>query len=161
MPRRTGEDPIKCQCSLKKKAKRKRGWAVKNLFRENEAKRLVRKFPSYPEELIFRLYTSRLIGTNQDLVLHGGGNTSVKLKGRNIVGEDQEVLFVKGSGVDLATIEPDGFVGLNLNGLRKLRRLGHLSDEEMENQLLIHKISAQSPDPSVESLFHAFLAHRY
>ena len=134
---------------------------MKNLFRENEARRLVRKFPSYPEELIFRLYTSRLIGTDQGLVLHGGGNTSVKLKVKNIVGEDQDVLFVKGSGVDLATIEPDGFVGLELSGLRKLRRLGHLSDEEMENQLLIHKVSAQSPDPSVEALLHAFLPYRY
>ena len=146
---------------MKKKAKREGGLAVKNLFRENEARRLVRKFPSYPEELIFRLYTSRLIGTDQGLVLHGGGNTSVKLKVKNIVGEDQDVLFVKGSGVDLATIEPDGFVGLELSGLRKLRRLGHLSDEEMENQLLIHKVSAQSPDPSVEALLHAFLPHRY
>ena len=134
---------------------------MKNLFRENEARRLVRKFPSYPEELILRLYTSRLIGIDQNLVLHGGGNTSVKLKVKNIVGEDQEVLFVKGSGGDLATIEPDGFVGLDLSGLRKLRRLGHLPDEEMENQLLVHKISARSPDPSVEALLHAFLPHRY
>ena len=133
---------------------------MKNLFRENEARRLVRKFPSYPEELILRLYTSRLIGIDQNLVLHGGGNTSVKLKVKNIVGEDQEVLFVKGSGGDLATIEPDGFVGLDLSGLRKLRRLGHLPDEEMENQLLVHKISARSPDPSVEALLHAFLPHR-
>ena len=134
---------------------------MKSLFSEREAKALTKRIASLPEGLILRFYTSRLIGRDPNLVLHGGGNTSVKLKIRNILGEEQEVLYVKGTGADLATIEPEGLVGLDLNGLRKLRRLEHLPGEEMENQLLTHKISAQSPDPSVEALLHAFLPHRY
>ena len=85
---------------------------MKSLFNEREAKTLTKRIASLPEGLILRLYTSRLIGRDPNLVLHGGGNTSVKLKIRNVLGEEQEVLYVKGTGVDLATIEPDGFVGL-------------------------------------------------
>jgi rhamnose utilization protein RhaD (predicted bifunctional aldolase and dehydrogenase)/NAD(P)-dependent dehydrogenase (short-subunit alcohol dehydrogenase family) len=85
----------------------------------------------------------------------------VKLRIKNIVGEEREVLYIKGSGIDLATIEPEGFVGVELEPLRKLKGLPTLSDEEMENQLQIHKIRSSSPDPSVEVLLHAFLPHRY
>jgi len=88
-------------------------------------------------------------------VLHGGGNTSVKICSPDITGK-QEVLFVKGSGIDLAGIEPAGFVGVELEPLRRLAILDSLSDEEMENQLQIHKISARSPNPSVEALLHGF-----
>jgi rhamnose utilization protein RhaD (predicted bifunctional aldolase and dehydrogenase)/NAD(P)-dependent dehydrogenase (short-subunit alcohol dehydrogenase family) len=134
---------------------------VRSLFRDEEATELPRTFPSYPLELVSRVYTSRLIGRDEGLVLHGGGNTSVKLSLKSVVGEDQKVLFVKGSGGALGTIDPEGFTGLDLDALQKLRNLRSLSDEEMENQLLIHKISARSPDPSVEALLHAFLPHRY
>lgn len=134
---------------------------MKSLFDENDAKEFITEYPTLPQDLALRIYTSRLIGGDTNLDLHGGGNTSVKLKMRNIVGEEQEILYVKGSGIDLATIEPKGFVGLNLNFLRKLRNLESLSDEELENQLQIHKVSAQSSDPSVEALLHAFLLPRY
>jgi rhamnose utilization protein RhaD (predicted bifunctional aldolase and dehydrogenase)/NAD(P)-dependent dehydrogenase (short-subunit alcohol dehydrogenase family) len=135
--------------------------AVKSYFDESEAKAFVAKNPGLAEELALRIYTSRLIGRDSTLVLHGGGNTSVKLRMKNIVGEEQDILCIKGSGVDLATIGPDGFVGLDLNFLRKLRNLETISDEMMENQLQIHKILASSPDPSVEALLHAFLPHKY
>jgi rhamnose utilization protein RhaD (predicted bifunctional aldolase and dehydrogenase)/NAD(P)-dependent dehydrogenase (short-subunit alcohol dehydrogenase family) len=135
--------------------------AVKNLFDESEARDFVAKYPSIPEGLALRVYTSRLIGRESDLVLHGGGNTSVKLRNRNIIGEEQNVLYVKGSGVDLATIGPEGFVGLDMDPLQKLRDLESLSDEEMENQLQIHKIAFSSPAPSVEALVHVFLPHKY
>jgi len=134
---------------------------VKNSFDLKEAKKFTARYPDTPPELALRVYTSRLIGEDPSLVLHGGGNTSVKLRVKNIVGEHQEVLFVKGSGVDLATIGPDGFVGLELEPLRKLRRLSTLSEDQMENQLQIHKIHFSSPDPSVEALLHAFLPSRY
>lgn len=134
---------------------------LKNLFNEKEVQEFVAKYPTIPPELALRIYTSRLIGQDPDLVLHGGGNTSVKIRIKNIVGEEQEVLYVKGSGIDLATIEPLGFVGLELEPLRKLQNLKSLSDEEMENQLLIHKVSFSSPSPSVEALLHAFLPARY
>ncbi|NIQ40335.1 MAG: SDR family NAD(P)-dependent oxidoreductase [Proteobacteria bacterium] len=132
-----------------------------SLFDEGESKRLIAKYSSIPKELALRVYSSRLIGRDTSLVLHGGGNTSVKLKTKSIVGEEQEILYVKGSGVDLSAIEPEGFVGLDLASLRKLRILESISDEEMENQLRIHKVRASSPDPSVEALLHVFLPHRY
>ena len=134
---------------------------VKSLFDPQEAQEFIAKYPTIPPELALRIYTSRLIGKDPNLVLHGGGNTSVKLKMKNIVGEEREVLYVKGSGRDLAIIEPSGFVGLELAPLRKLQRLSQLADDEMENQLQIHKVTFSSPDPSVEALLHAFLPSRY
>ncbi len=134
---------------------------VENLYDERDSRESVEKYPSVPAELALRVYTSRLIGRDTNLVLHGGGNTSAKLKVKSIVGEEQEILYVKGSGVDLMTIEPEGFAGLDLAPLRKLRNLETLSDEEMENELQIHKIAFSSPNPSVEALVHAFLPHKY
>jgi rhamnose utilization protein RhaD (predicted bifunctional aldolase and dehydrogenase)/NAD(P)-dependent dehydrogenase (short-subunit alcohol dehydrogenase family) len=134
---------------------------VKSVFSERDFKKFLREYAGIPEALAQRVYTSRLIGRNTDLVLHGGGNTSVKLKRKTVLGEDQDILFVKGSGVDLAMIEPQGFVGLDLTPLQKLRDVESLSDEAMENELQIRKISASSPDPSVEALLHAFLPHTF
>jgi rhamnose utilization protein RhaD (predicted bifunctional aldolase and dehydrogenase)/NAD(P)-dependent dehydrogenase (short-subunit alcohol dehydrogenase family) len=134
---------------------------LESLFDPQEARKFIAGYPGLPAGLALRIYTSRLIGGNSQLVLHGGGNTSVKTMVKSITGEEREVLFVKGSGIDLATIEPLGFAGLELAPLRKLQGLVHLPDDEMENQLQIHKISFSSPDPSVEALLHAFLPHRY
>jgi rhamnose utilization protein RhaD (predicted bifunctional aldolase and dehydrogenase)/NAD(P)-dependent dehydrogenase (short-subunit alcohol dehydrogenase family) len=134
---------------------------MKSRFDPGEAQELIIRYSQTPPELALRVYTSRLIGGDPGLVLHGGGNTSVKLRVKNIVGEEQEILYIKGSGIDLAAIEPGDFVGLELEPLRKLKKLPALSDEEMENQLRIHKIQSSSPDPSVEVLLHAFLPHRY
>jgi rhamnose utilization protein RhaD (predicted bifunctional aldolase and dehydrogenase) len=134
---------------------------MKNLFDPQDAENFVSRYPEIPSELALRVYTSRLIGGDPSLVLHGGGNTSVKVKGKNLLGEEEEILYIKGSGIDLATIEPAGFAGLEWGSLRKLKKLSALSDEEMENQLRIHKIRSSSPDPSVEALLHAFLPHRY
>lgn len=119
------------------------------------------RYPDCPPELGMRVYTSRLIGSEEDLVLHGGGNTSVKGSVTNILGEEMEVLYIKGSGWDLATIEPAGFPALDLDYLRKLRRLDSLSDEEMVNQFRTHLLDAASPNPSIETLVHAFLPHKF
>jgi len=137
------------------------GESVKSLFDEKEAREFVAKSGHIFPELALRVYTSRLLGRDPSLVLHGGGNTSVKLWMKNLVGEDLEVIFVKGSGADLATIDPSGFVGLELEPLRKLQKLENLSEGEMENQLKIHKILHSAPDPSVEVLLHAFLPPRF
>jgi rhamnose utilization protein RhaD (predicted bifunctional aldolase and dehydrogenase)/NAD(P)-dependent dehydrogenase (short-subunit alcohol dehydrogenase family) len=134
---------------------------MENYFNEKEARAAIEKYPSFPPELALRIYTSRLIGGDNNLVLYGGGNTSVKLRQKNIVSEETDILFVKASGWDLAAIEPQGFAGLNLEPLRKLRRLESLADEEMDNQLKINKIAAAAPDPSVEALVHAFLPHKF
>lgn len=134
---------------------------MENLYHPRDAQQFAQQSSAYSHELALRVYTSRLIGKNRDLVLHGGGNTSVKCRIKNIVDEEIDVLFVKGSGWDLATIEPEGFTGLMLDPIRKLRRLDFLSDEEMENQLAINRIESRSPNPSVEALLHAFLPHKY
>ena len=134
---------------------------MKNRYDANEAQRAVNTWPDQPANLCLRVYTSRLIGNEVDLVLHGGGNTSVKCRVFDILGEEKEIIFVKGSGWDLGAIEPQGFPGLDLAYLRKLRRLDRLSDEEMVNQFRTHLINAASPDPSIETLVHAFLPHAF
>lgn len=134
---------------------------MKNIFNESDALGFISQYPEYPEELALRVYTSRLVGADRDLVLHGGGNTSVKLTIKNILGEPEEVLFVKATGWDLATIEPAGFTGLRLSPLRRLKTLEALSPNEMENQVKCCRISADAPSPSVEALLHGFLPHKY
>jgi rhamnose utilization protein RhaD (predicted bifunctional aldolase and dehydrogenase)/NAD(P)-dependent dehydrogenase (short-subunit alcohol dehydrogenase family) len=108
-----------------------------------------------------RVYTSRLLGRDKSLVLHGGGNTSVKIAESNLFGEPREVLYVKGSGWDLESIEAAGFAPVNLDYLRRLASLPALSDRQMVNELTTHTLRAGAPAPSVETLLHAILPHRY
>jgi rhamnose utilization protein RhaD (predicted bifunctional aldolase and dehydrogenase)/NAD(P)-dependent dehydrogenase (short-subunit alcohol dehydrogenase family) len=108
-----------------------------------------------------RVYTSRLLGREKSLVLHGGGNTSVKLREKDVFGEERDVLYVKGSGHDLETIDAGGFAPLPLAHLQKLPRLASLSDAQMVNELATHVLRAGAPSPSVETLLHAILPHRY
>jgi len=108
-----------------------------------------------------RVYTSRLLGRDKSLVLHGGGNTSVKLKEKNLFGEEQELLYVKGSGWDLESIEAAGFTPLPLDYLRRLTTLERLSDPQMVSELATHSLRAGAPAPSVETLLHALLPHKY
>ena len=107
--------------------------------------------------LQLRVYTSRLLGQNSDLVLHGGGNTSVKIQQTNLFGEAEDILYVKGSGCDLATIDEDGFTPLLLKTLRKLAALENISDVEMIRQQQMAKINPDAPNPSVEALLHAII----
>ena len=134
---------------------------MKSNYNKVDAEKIYKKYPAIAQELALRIYTSQLIGSNPSLVLHGGGNTSIKLTQKNILDEEQDVLLVKGSGVDLANITPEGFVALDLEFLRKLRRVKKLEDEEMENQLEIHKLHKSLLNPSVEALLHAFLPPKY
>lgn len=99
-----------------------------------------------------RAYTSRLIGADRDLVLHGGGNTSVK-----VARGGRAVLHVKGSGWDLATIEAPGLPGLALEPLLAARRGPRLSDPDMVAFLRGQMTDPSGPNPSVETLLHAFL----
>ncbi len=108
-----------------------------------------------------RVYSSRLLGRDKSLVLHGGGNTSVKIAENNLFGEKEEVLYVKGSGWDLETIEPAGFTPVNLAYMRRLAGLEKLSDPQMVNELATHTLRAGAPAPSVETLLHALLPHKY
>jgi rhamnose utilization protein RhaD (predicted bifunctional aldolase and dehydrogenase)/NAD(P)-dependent dehydrogenase (short-subunit alcohol dehydrogenase family) len=108
-----------------------------------------------------RVYTSRLLGRDRSLVLHGGGNTSVKLREKNLFGEEEDVLYVKGSGWDLETIEPAGFTPVALGYVRKLAGLAELPDPQMVNELNTHMLRAGAPSPSVETILHAILPHKY
>lgn len=108
-----------------------------------------------------RVYTSRLLGRDKTLVLHGGGNTSVKLPEKNLFGEDHEVLYVKGSGWDMETIEAAGFAPVELDYVRRLASLPSLSDQQMVNELATHTLRAGAPAPSVETILHALLPHKY
>ncbi|HSU62791.1 MAG TPA: bifunctional aldolase/short-chain dehydrogenase [Burkholderiales bacterium] len=108
-----------------------------------------------------RVYTSRLLGRDKSLVLHGGGNTSVKLRERNLFGEDEDVLYVKGSGWDLETIEPAGFTPVALGHVRRLAGLRSLPDPQMVNELNTHMLRAGAPSPSVETILHAILPQPY
>ena len=108
-----------------------------------------------------RIYTSRLLGQEKSLVLHGGGNTSVKLREKDVFGVEQDVLYVKGSGADLETINAVNFAPLPLLYLQKLARLPALSDSQMLNELNTHVLRSGAPSPSVETLLHALLPHKY
>jgi rhamnose utilization protein RhaD (predicted bifunctional aldolase and dehydrogenase)/NAD(P)-dependent dehydrogenase (short-subunit alcohol dehydrogenase family) len=120
-----------------------------------------RESAGFKGDLAQRVYTSRLLGRDKTLVLHGGGNTSVKIRERNLVGEDEEILYVKGSGWDLEFIEEAGFSPVRLAHLLKLAQLKALSDPQMVNELVTHLTRAAAPAPSVETLLHALLPHKY
>ncbi len=108
-----------------------------------------------------RVYTSRLLGRDKSLVLHGGGNTSVKLVEKNLFGEEEEILFVKGSGWDLETIEAAGFSPVRLDYVRRLAALPALADPLMVNELATHMTRAGAPAPSIETILHGILPSRY
>ena len=127
---------------------------MQNLWNDDEA----RKFKG---DLGSRVYTSRLLGRDKSLVLHGGGNTSVKIKELSLVGEEEDILYVKGSGWDLEFIEEAGFSPVRLSHLLRLARLEALSDPEMVNELVTHMTRASAPTPSVETILHAILPHQY
>lgn len=112
-------------------------------------------------ELDLRVYSSRLLGADPSLVLHGGGNTSVKIRETNLLGEPEDILYVKGSGWDLASIEPAGFTPIRLAHLLKLARLPRLSDLQMVNELKTQQTLASAPTGSVEAILHAALPHKY
>jgi rhamnose utilization protein RhaD (predicted bifunctional aldolase and dehydrogenase)/NAD(P)-dependent dehydrogenase (short-subunit alcohol dehydrogenase family) len=112
-------------------------------------------------DIALRVYTTRLLGRDPLLVLHGGGNTSVKTTARDDLGQEHEVIAVKGSGADMADIEPWGLPAVRLEPLRKLRALDALSDEAMVNVQRLNLLDSSAPNPSVETLLHAFLPHKF
>lgn len=113
------------------------------------------------KELALRVLTSRLIGRDPDLVMHGGGNTSLKSTAVDVFGEEVEVLHIKGSGWDLETIEAKGLPAVRLAPLMRLRSLPALSDEAMVNVQRLNLLDPSAPNPSVETLLHAWIPHKY
>jgi rhamnose utilization protein RhaD (predicted bifunctional aldolase and dehydrogenase)/NAD(P)-dependent dehydrogenase (short-subunit alcohol dehydrogenase family) len=137
---------------------------MQSRYVEAEAARVVadlRERTGASELLALRTYTARLLGAESSLVLHGGGNTSVKAQAKTLLGETIDVLHVKGSGWDLATIEPAGHPAVRLAPLLAYRALGAMSDEDMVNELRLNLLDASAPTPSVETLLHAYLPARF
>ncbi len=127
---------------------------MKNLWNDTDA-------AQYTTDLDLRVYTSRLLGQDPSLVLHGGGNTSVKITETNLLGDRLDILYVKGSGWDLETIEAAGFPPVKLDHLLRLAQLPTLSDPDMVNELRCNMLDAAAPTPSVEAILHAALPYKF
>ena len=134
-----------------------------NEWSATEEQRLIDKYEhkGVNADVALCVYTTRLLGQNSKLVLHGGGNTSVKTRMKDLLGEETQVLCVKGSGWDMATIEPEGLPAVHHRPLVKLRRFHELADEDMVNFERSNLLDSTSPTPSVEALTHAFLPHKF
>ena len=136
---------------------------MENLWSDKDAESYIAQFMSNEvnQDVALRVYTSRLLGGEPRLVLHGGGNTSVKTTMPDMLGQDTDVLCVKGSGWDLGDIEPPGLPAVRLEAIRQLAALSTLSDEGMVNAQRINLLDSSAPNPSVETLLHAFLPHKF
>lgn len=136
---------------------------MKNLWSDTDAEAMVSTYAAkgINRDLALRTYTTRLLGGDPRLVLHGGGNTSVKTTVSDLVGDEWDVLCVKGSGWDMGIIEPAGLPAVKIAPLLKARKLTKLSDEDMVTLQRANLIDPASPNPSVEALLHAFIPHKF
>ncbi|MDE2167042.1 MAG: bifunctional aldolase/short-chain dehydrogenase [Alphaproteobacteria bacterium] len=136
---------------------------MQSRWNDAEAEAMVTRYAQQgvAPDLALRVYTSRLLGRDPRLVLHGGGNTSVKLRVLDLLGEEVDALCVKGSGWDMANIEPAGLPAVRLAPLLKLRALDRLADEDMVRVQRANLLDPGAPNPSVETLLHAFLPARF
>ena len=134
---------------------------MKSRWSDADAQAYIERYSRVGRDLALRVYSARLLGGDPSLVLHGGGNSSVKTEAADLLGERVAVLCVKGSGWDMGNIEPPGFPAVRLEPLRKLRALDRLSDEDMVNFQRGNLLDSAAPNPSVETLLHAFLPHKF
>jgi len=136
---------------------------LKNNWSKKIAKEYIKKYKKlgFSSDLALRVYTTRLLGRNKELVLHGGGNTSVKTTIKDIDGKNYKVLCVKGSGWDMGDIEPAGLPAVKLNPLLTMKSKKYLSDEDMVSFQKKNLIDIKSPNPSVETFLHAFLPFKF
>ena len=134
---------------------------MQSAWNDSDADVAVARYESLGRDLALRVYTTRLLGQDPRLVLHGGGNTSVKTSIADLNGDAVEVLCVKGSGWDMGSIEPAGLPAVRLAPLLKFRSRENLSDEEMVRLQRANLIDPAAPNPSVEALLHAFIPHKF
>src|SRR6201995_3914989 len=134
---------------------------MRSAWTDGEADAAIARYDSFGRDLALRVYTTRLLGQDPRLVLHGGGNTSVKTRAADLNGDAVDVLCVKGSGWDMGSIEPAGLPAVRLAPLLKLRERDTLSDEEMVRLQRANLIDPAAPNPSVEALLHAFIPHKF
>ncbi len=128
---------------------------MKSLWNEKDAAKLNN------DPLKLRVYTSQLLGKETSLVLHGGGNTSVKATVNDFFGQPQDVLYIKGSGWDLATIKEEGFAAVKLDLLQKMAKLQTLSDTDMVREQRAAMLNPNAPNPSVEAILHAIIPFKF
>lgn len=122
---------------------------MKSLYNDNIAKKC-------KNDLALRVYTSQILGQDSNLVLHGGGNTSVKI---SVNGQD--ILYVKGSGWDLASIKEEGFSPVKLKTLLDMAKLESLSDTDMVSQQRAAMLDKSAPNPSIEAILHAVIPYKF
>ena len=136
---------------------------MKNMWSDRDVRAMVKHYTDagVSEDVALRVYTTRLLGNEPRLVLHGGGNTSVKTVMKEATGEHVNVLCVKGSGWDMGNIEPPGLPAVKLEPIQRLAALDSLADEDMVNIQRCNLIDSTAPNPSVETLLHAFLPHTF
>ncbi len=136
---------------------------MRSLWSDQDAETAVARYAEagVGRDMALRVYTTRLLGGDPALVLHGGGNTSLKTTATDLVGDATEVIRVKGSGWDMAAIEPAGLPAVRLQGLRGLRPRDALGDDDMVRVLRASLLDPGAPNPSVETLLHAFLPHKF
>ena len=134
-----------------------------NLWSDRDSRAAIARYGAdgTPADVALCVYATRLLGGEPRLVQHGGGNTSVKTTLTDIAGKPCEVLCVKGSGWDMASIEPPGLPAMRLDAVRPLLALEALGDEDMVNAQRLSLLDSKAPNPSVEALFHAFLPHKH
>jgi rhamnose utilization protein RhaD (predicted bifunctional aldolase and dehydrogenase)/NAD(P)-dependent dehydrogenase (short-subunit alcohol dehydrogenase family) len=135
---------------------------MENRWSTQEARNLAAQFEgACSPEVALLVYASRLLGAERGLVLHGGGNASVKGERNNLFGQPQQTLTIKGSGRDLASAVPGDFANLSLSPLQSLRSLPQLTEKEMAGELRRNLLDCGAPYPSIETLAHAFLPAKY
>src|SRR5712672_347299 len=134
---------------------------MQSAWNDRDAEAAVARYQNLGRDLALRVYTTRLLGQDARLVLHGGGNTSVKTGVSDLNGDAVDVLCVKGSGWDMGSIEPAGLPAVRLAPLLKLRARERLSDEEIVRLQRANLIDPAAPNPSVEALLHAFIPHKF
>ncbi len=134
---------------------------MRSRFADRDAQAAIERYAQSGIDLALRVYTTRLLGGDPKLVLHGGGNTSVKTRMADLAGEEIDVLCVKGTGANMADIEPAGIPALRLDALLKLRARDDISDEQMVRLLRSSLIDPAAPNPSVETLLHAFVPRKF
>ena len=132
-----------------------------DLWSEQDADAFANAHNGFSKEVALQAYATGLLGSDNSLTLHGGGNTSIKTSVRTITGESKNTLFVKSSGTPLRAFSPDQFVALDLDFLKQLQQLDSLDDATMEQQFKLHLVLPSACRPSIETLLHAFLPGRF
>ncbi|MFP4012527.1 MAG: SDR family NAD(P)-dependent oxidoreductase [Chitinispirillaceae bacterium] len=136
---------------------------MQNRWNDSELEDLKARYSisGFEKNLILQSYATRLLGSESDLTMHGGGNTSLKTSLKSIIGKDQPMLLVKASGCPLDSVTPEKFVGLDLDFLLELQKLKALDDDIMAKEFKLHLLFPHSSLPSIESLMHAFIPFKF